>query len=164
MPSDLAENSTGIEEPVAEVLPDSFHIPDFAQLSEIEATYNRDIKKIFVRNCYACHTADARAPGAAVQKVIGLVVGEDTLAARNAIDMSKPFPFASRYATLPLLMRLRQSIETGEMPPLEFLLFNLGAGLSPDERRIVSAWLSAGIDAFLGAPTAETTIPVPAAN
>ncbi len=125
---------------------------DTAALNVINNRYLRDVKAIFKRVCFDCHSEKIHYPSYYVIPGIRQLIDHDIKEAREHIDMNADFPFKGHGTPLKDLKAIRKAMEEGEMPPFIYTIAHWGDRLTPDEKEIIQRWATEGIKLLPAAP------------
>jgi len=111
---------------------------------EINEGYLKDIKPIFVKKCFDCHSSQTVFPW--YYKIPGVQqwIQDDIEEAKEHLDMDSNFPFKSHATPIEDLEEIDETIRNGEMPPYAYRLIHSGSALSPEEREAVHRWVEHG--------------------
>ena len=133
---------------------------DPAVINTINNHYLRDVKPIFKKVCFDCHSEQTRYPSYYVIPGVRQLIDWDIREARKHIDMNADFPFKGHGTPLKDLKAIKKEIDEGDMPPLRYKILHWNERLTGEEEQVVQRWTSEGI-MLLSAPPVE---PAPAAN
>lgn len=115
-----------------------------SSLEEINERYLKDIKPIFERTCFDCHSSQARLPW--YQKVPGIKqwIQSDLDEAKEHLDMEPNFPFLSHATPLEDLTAIDEEIQNNDMPPFRYRIMHSQSSLSDVEKEKVRQWVQFG--------------------
>lgn len=113
---------------------------------KINLQYKKEIKPIFERSCFDCHSDQTRYPWYHELPVIGKIIDKDINEAREHLDFSNDFPFIGHGSPESDLKEIKKSIMSGEMPPFEYKLLHWQAGLSQDEKEAIANWVADSLE------------------
>lgn len=125
---------------------------DAAALNVINNRYLRDVKPIFKRICFDCHSEQIRYPAYYVIPGVRQLIDHDIREAREHIDMNADFPFKGHGTPLKDLKAIQKEVEEGDMPPLIYKITHWKERLTDDERQIILRWATEGIKLLPAAP------------
>jgi len=110
----------------------------------INKKYLNDVKPIFEKKCFDCHTSQTRFPWYSKIPGIKQLIQTDIKEAKEHLDMEPDFPFKSHASPLEDLDAIKKSIFKNEMPPLRYRMMHSGSGLTPEEKETVYKWVQFG--------------------
>ncbi|MBI5637786.1 MAG: heme-binding domain-containing protein [Nitrospinae bacterium] len=134
--------------------------PDAVALNVINNHYLRDVKPIFKRVCFDCHSEQIRYPAYYVIPGIRQLIDHDIREAREHIDMNADYPFKGHGTPLKDLKAIQKEMEEGDMPPLRYKITHWKERLTGEEKQIILRWATDGIKLLPAAPEE----PAPAAG
>jgi len=111
---------------------------------KINARYISEIKPIFQRSCFDCHSSQTRYPWYAKIPGVKSLIAQDIAEAKEHLDMDPDFPFKSHATPDSDLSAIDESIRKSEMPPLRYRALHSGAKLTDDEVAKVHDWVMEG--------------------
>jgi len=113
---------------------------------KINKTYITDIRPIFEKKCFDCHSDIKNKPW--YYKVPGVkqMMDKDISEAKEHIDMRKDFPFVSHETPLEDLKSIKKIGLEGGMPPLRYILAHWDSRLTDAEKKKITAWTSQAIN------------------
>lgn len=112
------------------------------KFSLINEKYLSDVKPIFQRSCFDCHSSQTRYPW--YYKIPGVkqLVESDIKEAKEHLDFEKDFPFKSHAMPLEDLKAISDEIAEDGMPPLRYRLLHSEAKLTEDEKGKITNWVN----------------------
>ncbi len=119
--------------------------PDAAALNVINNRYLRDVKPIFKRTCFDCHSEQTRYPAYYVIPGVRQFIDWDIREARKHMDMNADFPFKGHGTPLKDLKAIQKEVEEGDMPPFYYTVPHWNERLTRDEVQIILRWATEGI-------------------
>ena len=125
---------------------------DAAVLNGINNRYLRDVKPVFKRVCFDCHSEQIRYPAYYVIPGVRQLIDHDIREARKHIDMNADFPFKGHGTPLKDLKAIQKEMEEGDMPPLLYEIAHWKERLTPEEKQIIIRWAIEGIKLLPAAP------------
>lgn len=131
---------------------------DPAAINTINNRYLRDVKLIFKRVCFDCHSEQNRFPSYYVIPGVRQVIDHHIKEAREHIDMNADFPFKGHGNPLKDLKAVKEEIDDGDMPPLIYEIAHWKERLTREEAQIILRWATDGIKLLSAAP-AESAPP-----
>ena len=111
-----------------------------AVYESINADYLRDIRPIFEKKCFDCHSNKTKFPW--YYKIPGIkhMIDYDIKKAKKHIDMSDDFPFISHDIPLMDLKSIKKVVSENDMPPFRYVLGHWDSRLNEDEKRVIINW------------------------
>lgn len=113
-------------------------------LRQINASYLRDIKPIFERTCFDCHSGLTRYPWYYPIPGINTWIDGDTREAKRHIDMTNGFPFKGHGTPQKDFEAIEKVIEKDTMPPFRYKIMHWNSRLSEDDKRSILKWIHGG--------------------
>lgn len=112
---------------------------------EINTLYLQNIKPIFEKKCFDCHSDDQRFPW--YYKIPGIkqMIVHDIKEAKKHMNMKQDFPFISHETPLKDLESLREIGKKGGMPPLRYIIGHWDSMLTDNERKSIILWTEKSI-------------------
>ena len=113
--------------------------------NSINQAYVESTKEIFKIKCFDCHAKITVFPW--YYKIPGIkqLMDYDMKEAKKHLDMSKDFPFISHESPVKDLKSLKEVIEEGEMPPIQYVLGHWDSRLTEDEKKEVLEWIDTSL-------------------
>lgn len=108
---------------------------------EINEYYQKNVKNIFKKSCYNCHTDKTEYPWYFSLPGIKQVIENDIKEAKSHLFLTETFPFRSHSTPLNDLEEIWNSIEADEMPPFEYRIMHPDSKLNSDEKAIIKKWI-----------------------
>ncbi len=109
----------------------------------INERYVNEIKPIFKRACFDCHSDQTKYPW--YYKIPGVkqLMDNHIEEAREHLDFSNDFPFQSKKQKpqLKLVHEIWEEIEEGEMPLWSYTIMHSEAKLAKDELQMIKDWV-----------------------
>lgn len=108
---------------------------------EINKAYLKDVKPIFKKSCFDCHSNTTHYPW--YYKIPGIkqLIDRDIIEAKTHFDFSQDYPFISHDSQINDLLALSKSIKEENMPPFEYVLMHNETKISAEEKNIIEAWI-----------------------
>ena len=120
--------------------------------------------KVLETKCVGCHTAEAKLPFYASFPVAESIIREDIAAGTQALDYKTAFADAvAKPAGEVVLAKTQYAIESGSMPPFQYLALHWDGGLGEGEQKTLLSWIAevrAAHYATPGAPAELVTGPL----
>ena len=115
-------------------------------LDKINEAYRKEVKPVFQKKCFDCHSSQTRYPW--YQKIPGIkqMIQDDIAEAKMHLNMDPDFPFQSHASPLEDLDAIADSIEEREMPPFLYRMMHPDSVLTDEEREKVHHWVQLGRD------------------
>ncbi len=110
-------------------------------LRQINDSYLRNIKPIFERTCFDCHSGLTRYPWYYPIPGINTWIDGDTREAKRHIDMTNGFPFKGHGTPQRDFEAIEKVIEKNTMPPLRYRIVHWKSWLSEGEKRSILNWV-----------------------
>lgn len=130
-------------------------IEGVTQMRIINESYKRDVKPIFQRSCFDCHSQTPYMPWySALPIVHGFLLG-DMKEAKEHLDFTDDFPFKGHGEPKEDLEAIADSVRDKSMPPLRYRLMHWKSALTNDEVKTVLKWAAEGQQIFSKGPHAH---------
>lgn len=117
----------------------------FAPINE---SYQKDVKPIFMRSCFNCHSQSPELPWYHVLPIAKGLIESDMTEAKEHLDFSHGFPFQGHGAPKEDLEAIADAVRDDSMPPLRYRLMHWGSSLSQEDRAVVLAWVEKSLKAI----------------
>lgn len=111
-----------------------------ANLKKINAAYIQDVRPIFKKKCFDCHSTVERLPWYYKLPLARQLMDYDMREAKEHLDMRQDFPFAGHGIPLADLGEIEEVVEEGSMPPWYYRLVRRGSALSLEEIEKIKKW------------------------
>lgn len=115
---------------------------------QINAEYLKDVKPIFRKSCFDCHSSMTSYPWYARLPGAKQLIERDIREAKKHLDLSNDFPFAGHGSPREDLRAIAKSVGDEEMPPLRYWILHSGSRLDDDEKKTVAKWVETSLNAF----------------
>ena len=117
---------------------------------EINTLYLQNIKPIFEKKCFDCHSDNQHFPW--YYKIPGIkqMIDSDIKEAKIHMNMKQDFPFISHETPLKDLESLKKIAEKGGMPPLSYLIGHWNSSLTNIEEKNIILWTERSITLLKG--------------
>lgn len=116
------------------------------KLELIQVDYDKNIKPIFQRSCFNCHSNQTEYPWYYKLPIAKQIMNHHVTEAKSHIDFSNGYPFKSHETKLNDLKSIKESISDGHMPPWYYLLFNKRHALTKTEIDVIDSWVERSIE------------------
>lgn len=114
-------------------------------LVQINLSYQKNIKPIFVKKCFDCHGTITEFPWYYQVPGIKQLMDSDIKEAKEHLDMTNDFPFGGHGDPISDLKSLKKSIENGTMPIFMYRLMHPNSKLTNNEQQILFKWIDEAI-------------------
>lgn len=142
-----------VDQPVAPPTGQPVAAPaDTTALNVINNRYLRDVRPIFKRACFNCHSEQVRYPSYYVIPGVRQLIDWDIREAREHMDMNADFPFKGHGTPLKDLKAILEEVKEGGMPPIYYKVLHWKERLTDDEALIIQRWATEGIKLLPAAP------------
>lgn len=111
-------------------------------LKKINSAYIRDVKPIFQKKCFDCHSGETRYPWYAKLPIAKTMIEGDIQEAKSHLDFSNDFPFKGHGSPQEDLEEILRSVKSDEMPPLRYRILHWGSKVTPEEKATIQAWVA----------------------
>lgn len=108
---------------------------------KINENYLRDIKPIFQRSCFDCHTLETRYPWYYNLPGAKQLIDRDTREAMKHIDMTTDFPFKGHGSPSEDLEEIKKTIIKDTMPPFRYKIMHWRSRLTEEEKQKIIRWV-----------------------
>ena len=112
------------------------------QLERIDKFYKKEIKPIFQKKCFDCHSNYTQYPWYYKLGVGKDIIDEDIREAKIRMDMSRDFPFTLQGSPRRDLDLIEHVIKQDTMPPGRYKMLNWDKGLTQQEKNQILDWVS----------------------
>jgi len=110
----------------------------------INTTY-QDIRPIFERSCFDCHSSFTDFPWYHNLPLIGGMLDHHVEEGREHLDLTGDFPFGGSGGQAQLLNEIKEEIEDGEMPLWSYRLLHWGTAIEGERRDSLFEWIDASL-------------------
>jgi hypothetical protein len=100
------------------------------------------VRQILRRSCYDCHSHETRWPWYSHVAPVSWWLANHVQHARGDLNFSR-WPIYDLAEQEELRGEIAEQVESGEMPLRSDLILHPGAGLSPEDRRVLLEWAGA---------------------
>ncbi len=113
-----------------------------AQFNAINESYKENVKPIFQRSCFDCHSQSPRLPWYHSLPLVHDLLENDMKEAKVHLDFSNDFPFKGHGTTAEDLKAIAKTIEDKNMPPFRYKIMHWNSALNEEEIKIILNWVS----------------------
>jgi hypothetical protein len=117
------------------------HDKVFERIEIVNERYLKNVKPIFVKSCFDCHSNQTRYPWYHSLPLIKQLLDEDTATGKKHLEMSDDFPFEGHGSTEEDLKAIDGSIVKGSMPPFKYLIMHPSSRLTIEEEKTIREWV-----------------------
>lgn len=110
-------------------------------LQEINIAYLKDVKPLFRKSCFDCHTSLTRYPWYSSLPFVKSMIVADITEARKHLDFSSDFPFIGHGTPREDLVAIADTVTNRTMPPSRYLMLHPSARLSDSEHGLIKQWV-----------------------
>ncbi|RYZ93413.1 MAG: hypothetical protein EOP06_00995 [Proteobacteria bacterium] len=118
---------------------------DEVTLAAIQKSYLSDVKQIFQKSCFDCHSSTPTYPWYAKLPLVRGLIQNDISEAREHLDMTNDFPFGGHATPLEDLEAIDRDVANQSMPPARYRFMHPNSSLSVDEKAKIRQWTSTSI-------------------
>lgn len=111
-----------------------------ATLKTINEAYLKDVKPIFQKSCFDCHSNSTQYPWYSSLPGAKQLIRNDVNEAKTHLDMSVDFPFKSHVSPKEDLEAIRDSVQEGSMPPFRYRILHWASALDAKEKAAILNW------------------------
>ena len=110
-------------------------------MEQINAAYKKEIKPIFQRTCYDCHSQNTRYPWYSNIPGVKQLIASDIKEARKHLDLTDDYPFKGHGSPQEDLDAIEEAIKNNEMPPWRYRLMHADARINDEEKSKIFEWI-----------------------
>lgn len=135
------KHSTGKPKPA----PTSDDSERVRRLLQINEEYKKNIRSIFQKSCFDCHSQQTRYPW--YYKIPGVkgLIDIDLAEAKKHINLTNNFPFQGHGLSEEDLSAIRKSLEGSTMPPFRYRILHPNSSLTSEEKQKIYDWIEKSI-------------------
>lgn len=115
-----------------------------SSIADVNDLYKRDVKAIFQRSCFDCHSQSPRLPWYHGVPLVNRLIDGDMKEAKEHLDFTNDFPFGGHGNPKEDLEAIADSVRDGSMPPFRYRIMHRETGLNEDERKAIVIWAVEG--------------------
>lgn len=119
-------------------------------LQKINELYKINVKSIFMKSCFDCHSDKTVFPFYYSIPGIKQIINHDIEEAKKHIDMSPDFPFLSHESPEKDLFSIKEEIQGNKMPPLKYKLMHWKSFINEEEKKTILQWIEKGLKLLPG--------------
>ncbi len=112
-----------------------------ALMFSINELYLNEVKPIFKRSCFDCHSSSTTYPWYSQIPGVKQIIASDVKEARRHLDFTNDFPFSGHGNPADDLRAINDEVQKGDMPPLRYRILHSTSKLNDDEKAAVKAWI-----------------------
>jgi len=145
VPVEINENQENMKEPDTTSDPKSgFGEGRLAVLKEINEAYKENIRPIFKKACFNCHSNETKYPWYYKVPIIKEQIDSDIEEANKHLTMGDDFPFGGHGTPIEDLEAISKSIQEDTMPPFEYQVMHWESFLKEEEKNAIVLWAQEG--------------------
>ncbi len=110
-------------------------------LAQINSQYLKEVKPIFRKSCFDCHSSSTRYPWYAKLPGAKQLIESDVNESKVHLDLSNDFPFGGHGTPNEDLEAIAEVIKEGSMPPFRYRILHSDSKLSNDEKEAIQNWV-----------------------
>jgi len=114
-------------------------------LKAINESYTKNVKSIFKKSCFDCHSNQTKYPWYAKLPGAKQLIASDISEANSHLDMSEDFPFKGHGSPIEDLEAIRKAVVENSMPPFRYWILHNGSRLSSEEKKAVLEWVNSSL-------------------
>lgn len=120
------------------------HAGEKVRLERVGSLYEKNVKGIFQKSCFACHGQIENPKYPWYYRVPGIkqLIDHDVTEAKEHLDITNGFPFKGHGTPLSDLEAIEESIIDDSMPPWRYTLMHGDAKLSAEDRAAILDWIA----------------------
>lgn len=119
--------------------PETAQVP-VTNLIEINEIYKRDVKPIFQRSCFDCHSQNPNLPWYYSLPLVHGLLEKDMKEAKEHLDFTNDYPFEGHGSPKEDLEAIADAVRDRSMPPFRYRIMHRSSGLTEPEREAVLKW------------------------
>ncbi len=116
-------------------------VVDVEGLEKINASYVENVKPLFQKACFDCHSSGASLPWYSSIPGVKQLIQSDIEDAQKHLDMTNDFPFKSHASPKEDLESILKAVTDDSMPPLRFRVMHPSSSFSKVEQKLVEDWV-----------------------
>lgn len=111
-------------------------------LKKINSAYMQNVKPIFQKKCFDCHSDQTRYPWYSKLPGAKWLIESDIQEAKKHLDFSSDFPFKGHGSPKEDLEEIMRSVDFGKMPPFRYRILHSGSKVTKEEKSTIQAWVA----------------------
>ncbi|HMN67479.1 MAG TPA: heme-binding domain-containing protein [Bdellovibrionales bacterium] len=115
-------------------------------LKSINESYVKDVKPIFQKSCFNCHSSSTTYPWYASLPLAKQLIKSDITEAKEHLEMSHDFPFGGHGNPKEDLEAISKSVKEGSMPPLRYRIMHPGSAVNEADQLTIQTWVSQSLE------------------
>ena len=108
---------------------------------DIGQAYQKEVKPILAKKCFACHSHVDRLPLYSVIPPASWLIHHDQKEAKEYMDMSFDFPFKGTGSVTEDFEEFEEIIEEDAMPPFRYIIMHWKSRLTKEEKDVIRTWI-----------------------
>ena len=118
-------------------------------LSRMNQLYKKEIKAIFQKKCFDCHSGQTKFPWYFKLPVVRQWMEKDIKEGLKHLDLSNDFPFGGHGTPIEDLEAIRKTVREKTMPPLRYMLTHRHSSLTDQEEKAILEWIATSLNLIL---------------
>merc|ERR1712065_7798 len=114
--------------------------------SSINSEYLKNIKPVFQKKCFDCHSNQTKFPWYYKLPVISGMIDKDIKEAKTHLDFSNDFPFLSHDTPKKDLISILDVFEKKSMPPFIYTIIHSESKVSEEDIKKVKVWVEQSLE------------------
>jgi hypothetical protein len=110
-------------------------------IPEISQSYLNDIRPIFEKKCFDCHSSFTKFPWYYPVPGIRQLIDKDIREAQEHLDLSSGYPFKSHATLREDLTAIADEIDKNDMPPLRYRRLHPQSAVTEAEKSVIHRWV-----------------------
>ncbi len=117
-----------------------------AALTEINSVYLKQVKPIFLKKCFDCHSSQTQFPWYHSIPGVSHLIDADIAEGKKHLDMTKDFPFQGHGSPEDDLQAIGETLQKETMPPLSYRLMHWESLPTSEEKKIMLGWIAQSLE------------------
>lgn len=138
--SSLALGHGGVDHSKKKIIKKTVKIKE-SSFIKINKTYLENIKPIFKKSCFDCHSNQVSYPWYYQIPGINYLIDQDIKEAKEHLDFSNDYPFLSHETPIKDLESIKKDIQQGLMPPFQYSIMHSDKKISDKEKDKIIQWV-----------------------
>jgi hypothetical protein len=110
-------------------------------LERINLDYVRQVKPIFQKSCFNCHSSSIQYPWYYNLPGAKQLIDHDIKESKEHLDMTNDFPFGGHGSLQEDLEAIETVLKDGSMPPFRYRIMHRSSALNSEELKRVQEWI-----------------------